>query len=112
MASQSQAKPDYSFLAAFDQPVRLPRTNVLYLGWLLVVAATMLVLPLIYLAFVGGTAYAVYYHAVHLWAPIMGTGSPGGMRGGSRIFLLRLFIYLVPLIVGIVVLFFMFKPLL
>lgn len=68
-----------------------------------------MILPLIYLAFVGALIWAVYYHAVYDWAPIMNLG---GFSGGGRIMIGKFMIYAVPLFAGVVVIFFMFKPLL
>jgi Zn-dependent protease with chaperone function len=100
------AEPDYSILSAFQGPITRPKTSIFYHGGLLLVAATMLLLPLIYLAMVGLVAYAVYYHAFHNWHAIMDfDGSGGGV-------VFRFIIYFVPLIAGVVVVFFMFKPLL
>ncbi len=69
----------------------------------------MLVLPLIYAGFVGLLSWATCYHAFHDWKPIMHLG---GFTGGGYIVLVKLLIYIVPLFVGVVVVFFMFKPLL
>jgi Zn-dependent protease with chaperone function len=103
------ASPDYSILAALDQPIVRPKTGALYHVCLLLVAGAMLVLPLIYFAFVGALVWAVYYHAVHDWMPIMRLG---GLMGGVRFMIVKFLIYVVPLFAGIVVIFFMFKPLL
>lgn len=109
MAVHQQSKPDYSFLAAFDQRIARPKTSFLYLGCLALVTCAMLVLPLIYLAFVGALAWAVYYHAFHHWVLIMNLG---GYGGGLFIMIFKCLIYLAPLFSGIVVVFFLFKPLL
>jgi hypothetical protein len=75
---------------------------------MVLVTVAMLLLPLVYLAFVGALAWAVYHHAVHNWGPIMHLG---GFAGG-RIMIFKFLIYFAPLLAGMVVLFFMFKPLL
>lgn len=108
MAASSSTSPDYSFLAAFDQPITRPRTGFIYLVCLLLVTVTMLLLPLIYLALVSGLAWAVYYHAFHNFGPIMHLG---GFTGG-RIMIFKFLLYAAPLVAGVVVVFFMFKPLL
>ena len=100
------AEPDYSILSGFQGQIVRPKTSIFYHVGLLLVAGTMLLLPLIYVAMVGAVAYAVYYHAFHNWGPIMGFGS----SGSGLIF--KLLIYFAPLLAGIVVVFFMFKPLL
>lgn len=108
MKANRTANPDYSILAAFDQPIARPKTGVVYHLCLFLVAGAMLVLPVIYLAFVGALIWLVYHHAVYDWTPIM---TLGGFIGG-RVMIVKFMIYAVPLFAGIVVIFFMFKPLL
>lgn len=102
------ADPDYSILSAFQGPITRPKTSVFYHAGLLFVAATMLLLPLIYLAMIGAVAYAVYYHAVHHWHPIMDAGD----FNTGHILILKFLIYFTPLAAGGIVVFFMFKPIL
>ena len=109
MAANGTANPDYSILGEFNGTITRPKTGVLYRGCLFLVAGAMLVLPLIYLAMLGVLAWAVYYHAVHDWAPIMHFGD---FTGGGRVMIVKFLIYFIPLFAGVVVLFFMFKPLL
>lgn len=73
---------------------------------LLLVTFTMLLLPLIYFALVGAAVYGVYYHATHNWEVIMGAG--GGRSG--RLMIFKFLVYAVPLFIGVVVVFFLFKP--
>jgi Zn-dependent protease with chaperone function len=96
-------------LAAFDQPITRPKTGLLYHVCLLLVAGTMLILPLIYLIFLGILIWAVYHHAVYNWTPIVNLG---GFTGGGGIVILKFLIYFIPLFAGLIVIFFMFKPLL
>jgi Zn-dependent protease with chaperone function len=105
MTGQPASSPDYSILSAFQPVVARPRSSILYQCSLLLVTFTMLLLPLIYLALVGAAVYGVYYHAVHNWTPIMTFGNVGG-----RIMAFKFLFYIVPLFVGAVVVFFMFKP--
>ena len=100
------AEPDYSILSGFQGQIARPKTSIFYHVGLVLVAGTMLLLPLIYVAMVGVVAYAVYFHAVYDWKPIMGFGS----YGSGLIF--KLIFYFAPLFAGSVVVFFMFKPLL
>lgn len=97
--------PDYSILSAIQPIARRPKTSILYQLNLLVVAIVMVLLPLIYFALVGLAAYGVYYHAVHHshWFTTYGS------RAGRAIILLFL-AYIIPLIVGAVIVFFMIKP--
>ena len=107
MADNSQDKVDYSILAAFAQKIARPRTSFFYQCGLLLVTVTMVLLPVVYLAMVGAVAWAVYYHAVHHWEPIMNWG---GFHGGGRIVIVKFLVYFTPLAAGLVMVFFMFKP--
>ena len=98
------ADPDYSILSGFQGQINRPKTSLFYHVGLVLVTGTMLLLPVIYLAMVGAVAYAVYYHAVHNFGPIMNSFALGG--------LLKFLVYFAPLLAGVVVVFFMFKPLL
>jgi Zn-dependent protease with chaperone function len=100
------AEPDYSIHSGFQGQIARPKTSVFYHAGLVLVAGTMLLLPLIYVAMVGLVAYAVYFHAVYDWRPIMGYGTYGSGL------LFKLIFYFAPLLTGVVVVFFMFKPLL
>jgi hypothetical protein len=91
-------------LALFSGPV--PRTHVsfFYQLGLCVVTFTMVLLPIIYLALIGLAAWGVY-----LWA----TGATAlfsDKAGGARIMALKGLLYIVPLFAGIVLVFFMVKP--
>ena len=90
---------------AFGGPV--PRTPVsfFYRIGLMLVAVMMVILPLIYLAMIGAAAYGVYYYATHFTFMLSST------RGGGRLYILKLLAYLTPLFVGLVLVFFMVKPL-
>jgi Zn-dependent protease with chaperone function len=108
MARNSSANPDYSILAAFDAGIVCPKLSIFYRFGLMLVAVAMLLLPLIYLALAGTVAWLVYYHAVHNWGAIMKWG--GG--GSGQVMIGKFLIYIIPLLAGIVVVFFLFKPLL
>lgn len=109
MPANGTTNPDYSILDAFDGTITRPKTGLLYHGCMFLVAGAMLVLPLIYLAMLAGLTWAVYYHAVHDWTPIM---TLGGFTGGGRVVIVKFLLYFIPLFAGLVVVFFMFKPLL
>jgi Zn-dependent protease with chaperone function len=91
--------------AAFQGGVPRARVSVLYQLGLIIVAITMVLLPLIYLMLVGAAVWGVYSWATY------GTFLFGGI-GGIRGTLVVLVLYLIPLFAGIVVVFFMIKPLL
>jgi len=104
MSGNPNSSPDYSILDAIQPIENPPRTSFLYQINLLLVAIAMVVLPLIYLGLVGLAGYGVYYHATHhaSWF------SSGVVRG--RAVILVFFAYLIPLMVGCVIVFFMIKP--
>ncbi len=85
----------------------IPRTPVsfLYQIGLLLVTVVMVILPLIYLAMIIAAGWGVYYYAVH--AKFLVTS----MTGGGRVYILKLFAFLTPLLIGCVLVFFMVKPL-
>lgn len=97
---------DYRFLEALDQGMKLPRVSIFYTFGLLLVAIAMIALPVIYLALVGCAGYGVYHHAVHHYSPIM---EWGGTSGG-RAMIVKFLVYVTPLIIGGVIVFFMIKP--
>ena len=85
-------------LAARIKPVRV---GLFYRLGLLLVALAMVILPLSYLALVAAEGYAVAYYAVHGLAVFQEMHSRRG----------ALLVYVAPLLVGAVLLFFMVKPL-
>lgn len=91
-------------LGAFQGSI--PRTPVpfLYQIGLVIVAVTMIILPLIYLALIGAAGWAVYYWAAHFTFLL---GGPGG----ARLQVVKFLAYATPLVIGGVVVLFMIKPL-
>lgn len=90
-------------LDALRGPIEPVRQSPVYVLGLLLVALAMVVLPLIYLGLVAALGYGLYYHAIYD-AGLFSGSARGGVRG-------RLVIYLVPLVIGGVLLLFMIKPL-
>jgi len=90
---------------AFHGGITPTRISFLYQIGLVLVAITMLILPLIYLALVGALAWAIIYFAVHCRFLVM------SMPGGPRLYLVTMFVYALPLFIGCLLLFFMIKPL-
>jgi hypothetical protein len=88
-------------VAARIEPVRV---GPIYQLGLLVVAVTMLVLPVIYLALIAAAGYLVYLHAVNGLALFAHARGGGAMK-------LAFVAYVGPLVAGAVLLFFMVKPL-
>jgi len=92
-------------VAAFTGPVpRTPAAFFYRLG-LVLVSLMMVLLPLVYLAMVVAAGWGVYYYATHFAWLLEST------RGGGRAYLFKLMLYLGPLFVGLVLVFFMVKPL-
>ncbi len=88
-------------LAAFEgeiEPVRVPG---LYRLGMAVVALAMVLLPLIYLAIIAGTAWAVWYHTVTHYSVFDEMNSTQG----------AFLIYVTPIVVGVILVIFMIKPL-
>lgn len=104
-ASSPQHPSAPELINALRGPV--PRTPVsfFYQLGLVLVTIMMVILPLIYVAMVGAAAYGVYYYATHFAFMLSSTS------GGGRFYILKLLLYLTPLFVGIVLVFFMIKPL-
>jgi Zn-dependent protease with chaperone function len=92
-------------LAAFGGPI--PRTSVslLYRFSLVLVAAMMLLLPLVYVAMVLAAAYGVYFYATHFYFLLQ------SLSGGPRFYILKALAYVIPLFAGTVLVLFMIKPL-
>jgi Zn-dependent protease with chaperone function len=84
--------------------------GVTYRLGMLLVAALMILLPLIYIALIVLTAMGVYWYAVHATVIFTGLGRHAG-RGGGRAGLLALVAYLGPLVAGGILVLFMIKPL-
>lgn len=90
-----------ALMAALAAPIDPVRVRPLYSAGLVLVAAAMLLLPLVYVGLIAGVGYAVYYHAVHDATILGGRGNAKG----------RFLVYVAPLVVGGVLVVFMVKPL-
>ena len=91
-------------LDAFHGHIPPVRTPISYRLGILLVAFVMVVLPLIYVSIIVLVGWAVCYHAVHDTAIV----SMGRGRGS----ILALLIYVAPMVIGAILVLFMFKPLL
>lgn len=87
----------------FSGPMEPVRVTMRYRLGALVTALFMVLLPLVYLAIIALVIYGVYLHAVH------NTGIIGAARGRGAI--LTLIVYVAPLVIGGISIFFMIKPL-
>ncbi|MBI1312237.1 M48 family metalloprotease [bacterium] len=90
------------------EPVRVP---LAYRLGILLVLIVMVLLPLIYLSLIGVAGYAVYWHAANhtglLTADLGGSG-----RNAARAKMFAALLYVAPMIIGGILILFMFKPLL
>lgn len=87
-------------LGLLQGDVEQVRTSPLYGAGLFLVALVMVLLPLIYVALIGIVGFLTYTHAVENLGILSGSGTR-----------FRLFAYVTPLVAGIIVCFFMVKPL-
>lgn len=87
-------------LQAFQGEIRPVRRTLLYRFGIVFLSFIMLLLPALYLILIGGVAYLVFHHAT--------TNLPriGQMRSYWALF----FLYVGPLVIGSILLFFMIKP--
>lgn len=102
-SAATAAALEQEILGAFQGEIARVRTPIVYRLATLLVAAVMVILPLVYLALIALAGYAVYWHAVNDTA-VLGIG-----RGRGRV--VALVIYLTPFVVGAILLMFMVKPL-
>ncbi|MEN6307558.1 MAG: M48 family metallopeptidase [Anaerohalosphaeraceae bacterium] len=86
---------------AFSQPINPPKKTWFYHLGLLLVAAIMILLPVIYFLFVAGAGYGVYYYATHFHTLI--TDEHINARAS-------LVMYFGPLIIGGVLVIFLLLP--
>jgi len=100
-----ETDPDRTTLQSLAKGIRKPGVSLFYTLGLGFVASAMVLLPLLYLALVGCVAYGVYWHATeHLsWF--------ASRVGGIRLTLVKGFAYAAILAVGLIMVFFLLKPL-
>ena len=84
MSGKRSSSPDYSILDSIQPASARPRSSLMYQLSLIVVAITMVLLPIIYLALIGLGAYGVYYHATHNASIFTHLGSSGSYRYRGR----------------------------
>ena len=92
-------------LAGFNGTVRRTSTSFFYHVSLMLVSVVMVLLPVVYLGFIVAAGWGLYFFATHCASLL----TP--MRGGGRVYILQLLLYVGPLFIGLVLLFFMVKPL-
>jgi len=90
-------------LNAFQGPIQPVRPTITYRLGILVVLFVMVLLPVLYVAFIGASGYLVYWHAVS------NTGILEHGRGRGKA--LAVGLYVAPIVAGAIMVVFMLKPL-
>ncbi|GJM26100.1 MAG: hypothetical protein DHS20C16_25150 [Phycisphaerae bacterium] len=108
MSNQKQANPtiNHRALNGFNGKIKRVWKSPFYVAALAIVSLFMVLLPLVYVGIIGGVGYATYYHATNDWMVM----SSGGGSGRGRLYKFIL-LYIMPLVVGVVLIAFMIKPL-
>jgi Zn-dependent protease with chaperone function len=104
LRAESDSDIAAKFLAALDEPIRRPAPSPLYVLALFIVAALMVLLPLLYLAIIAFAGYGVYR-----WAIFGSVLFQLGARG--YLVLVLGAVYLMPVVAGGILVLFMLKPL-
>ena len=100
------ARPSAADLvAAFGSPVARTRLSPFYKLGLVLVTVMMVLLPVVYLVLIAATGYGIYAYAAHF------TFLLHSLQGGLVIYVGKLMLYFTPLLGGVVLVFFMIKPL-
>ncbi len=87
-------------ISSIQGKIESVKTSFLYKIGIFVVFIFMVILPLIYMSLIAGTGSLVYYHTVYNHTIISG-----------GVILFKLILYISPIVIGCVLLFFMIKPL-
>jgi predicted Zn finger-like uncharacterized protein len=103
-APTQKTRTALEILAAFRGEIAPVRPSFVYSLCLLLVVAFMILLPLVYVALIGLTAFGLWYHVVNDAAMVQHAQG----RGAKWVALL---VYVLPLICGVVAVAFMLKPL-
>lgn len=97
-------------IRAVDGAIDPVRTPFSYRIGIFLAMTVMVVLPLIYLALIGAVGYAVYWHAITNTGLL--TSDLGATRTSGKARLFAVLLYLAPMAIGVILVIFMFKPLL
>ncbi len=109
MSKQPSQPPtlNHRALEGFKGRIKRVWKSPFYVAALAIVALFMVLLPFVYVGIIGGVSYATYYHATHDWMS-MSTMTGGSGRARLTKYLL---LYVMPIVVGVVLIAFMIKPL-
>jgi Zn-dependent protease with chaperone function len=92
-------------VASFGGPIPRTRVSLTYQVGLVLVTLMMILLPLVYLEFIGAAAYGVFWYGAHFSFLLR------SFQGGVYFYFLKAVAYFAPLFAGSVLVLFMIKPL-
>lgn len=98
-------------MQAFEGNIEPVTPTLMYRLCALLVSFVMILLPVIYIAMIGGVIWGVYYHAVHSLGLFEAGNSSSSTRNRGKGMVLLFLVYLAPLVVGVILIIFMLKPL-
>ncbi|HAH45426.1 MAG TPA: hypothetical protein DCM07_11350, partial [Planctomycetaceae bacterium] len=98
-------------IQAFEGNIEPVTPTLMYRLCALLVSFVMVLLPLFYIAMIGGVIWGVYFHAVHSLSLFEAGSSSTTTRNRGKGMILLLLVYLAPIIVGVILIIFMLKPL-
>ena len=101
-SSQAERVSVDEILGAFEGKIKKVRVSIIYRFMLLVVALAMVALPLVYLGMIGAVGFGVVYHATQNTTLFEEMGVSKSALGA----------YLLPIVIGCAIIFFLIKPLL
>lgn len=101
----------HKIMQAFEGTIEPVTPTLMYRLCALLVSFVMVLLPLIYIAMIGGVIWGVYFHAVHSLSMFEAGSSSSSTRNRGKGMILLLLVYLTPIIVGVILIIFMLKPL-
>jgi Zn-dependent protease with chaperone function len=97
--------PSINPAEAFVGGIKRPGVGFFYTLGLLGVTFVMTLLPLIYLSLIALVAYGTFYHATHNYSWVT-----GGLGHIPRVWLLKFFVFVTPIFMGLIMTVFMVKP--
>lgn len=97
-------------IKGFDGNIEPVRSPLAYRAGMLLALGVMVLLPLVYIALIGVVGYAVYWHAVTNTG-IFSMAAEARGRNSGKAMIFALMVYAAPILIGIILIAFMFKPL-
>ncbi|QDT90441.1 M48 family metallopeptidase [Gimesia algae] len=100
-----------NIMQAFEGNIEPVTPTLMYRLCALLVSFVMILLPVIYIAMIGGVIWGVYFHAVHSLGLFEAGSSSTSTHNRGKGMVLLLLVYLTPIVVGVILIIFMLKPL-